>query len=116
MQSVEETDRRAQEAHRTEYLFRQQARHRHLPRQLEAFFKARDAYTAARYLHNAGSGGGGPGPGPLVERTGGGRRATGPVRGRWARSLHTAPAQSQGTACRGVDLTPGPGPALCGQI
>ena len=46
-------DRLAQQAHRTEYLFRQQARHRHLPRHLEAFFKARDAYTAARYLHNA---------------------------------------------------------------
>ena len=53
MQCVAETDRLAQQAHRTEYLFRQQARHRHLPKQLEAFFKARDAYTAARYLHNA---------------------------------------------------------------
>ena len=52
MQCVAETDRLAQQAHRTEYLFRQQARHRHLPKQLEAFFKARDAYTAARYLHN----------------------------------------------------------------
>ena len=52
MQCVAETDRLAQQAHRTEHLFRQQARHRHLPRQLEAFFKARDAYTAARYLHN----------------------------------------------------------------
>ena len=51
-QSVAETDRLAQQAHRTEHLFRQRARHRHLPRQLEAFFKARDAYTAARYLHN----------------------------------------------------------------
>ena len=52
MQCGAETDRRAQEAHRTEHLFRQQARHRQLARQLEAFFKARDAYTAARYLHN----------------------------------------------------------------
>ena len=52
MQCVAETDRLAQQAHRTAHLFRQQARHRHLPRQLEAFFKARDAYTAARYLHN----------------------------------------------------------------
>ena len=52
MQCVAETDRRAQQAHRTEHLFRQQARHRHLPKQLEAFFKARAAYTAARYLHN----------------------------------------------------------------
>ena len=51
-QSVAETDRLAQQAHRTEYLFRQQARHRHLPRQLEAFFKARDAYMAGRHLHN----------------------------------------------------------------
>ena len=101
MPSVEETDRRAQEAHRTEYLFRQQARHRHLPRQLEAFFKARDAYTARPVSAQRGSGGGGPGPGPLVERTGGGRRATGPVRGRWARSLHTAPAQSQGQLAGG---------------
>ena len=54
MQCVAETDRLAQPAHRTEHLFRQPARHRHLPRQLEAFFKARDAYTAARYLHNEG--------------------------------------------------------------
>ena len=52
MQCVAETDRRAQQAHRTEYLFRQQARHRHLPKQLEAFFKARDAYMAGRHLHN----------------------------------------------------------------
>ena len=52
MQCGAETDRRAQQAHRTEHQFRQQARPRHLPKQLEAFFKARDAYTAARYLHN----------------------------------------------------------------
>ena len=52
MQCVAETDRLAQQAHRTEYLFRQQARHRQLSQELEAFFKARDAYTAARYLHN----------------------------------------------------------------
>ena len=37
MQCVAETDRLAQQAHRTEHLFRQQARHRHLPKQLEAF-------------------------------------------------------------------------------
>ena len=52
MQCGAETDRRAQPAHRTEHLFRQQARHRHLPRQLEAFLTARDAYTAARHLHS----------------------------------------------------------------
>ena len=52
MQCGAETDRRAQPAHRPEYLFRQPARHRHLPKQLEAFFKARDAYMAGRHLHN----------------------------------------------------------------
>ena len=51
-QCVEETDRLAQQAHRTEHLFRQQARHRQLARQLEAFLTARDAYTAARHLHS----------------------------------------------------------------
>ena len=41
MQCGAETDRRAQ-----------QARHRHLPKQLEAFLTARDAYTAARHRHS----------------------------------------------------------------
>ena len=54
LQSVAETDRLAQQAHRTEHLFRQQARHRHLPKQLETFLTARDAYTAARHLHGQG--------------------------------------------------------------
>ena len=52
MQCGAETDRRAQPAHRTEHLFRQPARHRHLPKQLEAFLTARDAYTAARHRHS----------------------------------------------------------------
>ena len=51
-QCVAETDRRAQETHRTEHQFRQLARHRQLAKELEAFFKARDAYMAGRYLHN----------------------------------------------------------------
>ena len=41
MQCGAETDRRTQ-----------QARHRHLPKQLEAFLTARDAYTAARHRHS----------------------------------------------------------------
>ena len=40
------------EAHRTEHQFRQWARHRQLAKELEAFFKARDAYMAGRHLHN----------------------------------------------------------------
>ena len=52
MQCVAETDRRAQEAHRTEHQFRQLERHRQLAKELEAFFKARDAYMAGRHLHN----------------------------------------------------------------
>ena len=51
-QCVAETDRRAQEAHRTEHQFRQLARHRQLAKELEAFFKARDAYMAGQHLHN----------------------------------------------------------------
>ena len=51
-QCVTETDRRAAEAHRTEHQFRQLARHRQLSKELEAFFKARDAYMAGRHLHN----------------------------------------------------------------
>ena len=47
-----ETDRRAQEAHRTEHQFRKLARGRQLAKDLEAFFKARDAYMAGRHLHN----------------------------------------------------------------
>ena len=47
-----ETDRLAQQAHRTEHQFRQLARHRQLAKELEAFFKARDAYMAGRHLHN----------------------------------------------------------------
>ena len=43
-QCVTETDRRAAEAHRTEHQFRQ------LAKELEAFFRARDAYTMARHL------------------------------------------------------------------
>ena len=52
MQCVAETDRRAKEAHRTEHQFRQLARHRQLSKELEAFFKAWDAYMAGRNLHN----------------------------------------------------------------
>ena len=52
MQCGAETDRRAQPAHRPEHLFRQPARHRQLSKELEAFFKARDAYMAGRHLHN----------------------------------------------------------------
>ena len=51
-----EMDRRAPEAHRTAHQFRQLARSRQLPKQLEAFFKARDAYMAGRYLHNEARG------------------------------------------------------------
>ncbi len=47
MQCGAETDRRAPEAHRTAHQFRQLARSRPLPKDLEAFFKARDAYMAA---------------------------------------------------------------------
>ena len=51
-QCVTETDRRAQEAHRTAHPYRQLARHRQLAKELGAFFKAGDAYTAARHLHS----------------------------------------------------------------
>ena len=50
-QCVEETDRLAQQAHRTEHLFRSRRATASLPG-LEAFLTARDAYTAARHLHS----------------------------------------------------------------
>ena len=45
------TDRRTPEAHRTVHQCRQLARHRQLSKQLDAFFKARDANMAGRHLH-----------------------------------------------------------------
>ena len=60
-QCVAETDRRAPEAHRTAHQFRQLARSRQLPKQLEAFFKARDALYGRPASAQRGSGRGGPG-------------------------------------------------------
>ena len=60
-QCVAEMDRRAPEAHLTAHQFRQLARSRQLPKQLEAFFKARDAYMAGPASAQRGPGRGGGG-------------------------------------------------------
>ena len=84
-QCAAETDRRAQEAHRTEHQLRQLARQLPAGEGAGSIFQGSGCLYGRPVSAQRGSGRGGPGPGPLVESTGGGspgaRKVTEPVLG-----------------------------------